>query len=142
MQFTLGPMRAIRHEAGQAVVELALSLPIFVGILVGGLETSRSLLATVGMTSAILAGAQYGALSVTAAADTAGIASAVRAEAARIPGATPSNPSVTSSIGTDSDGRTYVTMSGTFNLTTLFQYPGLPQSYTITRLATLQVRRG
>lgn len=135
-------MRAIRHDGGQAIVELALSLPLFVGILIGGLETSRSLLATVGMTSAVLAGVQYGALSASASANTAGIESAVRAEAARLPGASPSNPAVTSRTGTDSAGRSYVTVSGTFILTTLFSYPGIPQSYTITRSATLQVRRG
>lgn len=127
-------------DRGQSIVETALSVPLLAAMLVGTLEASRLLLATVALTSGVLAGAQYGALSSTSAADTTGIATAVRSETTPI-GGTSSNPTVTSSTATDGNGETYVTVSSTYSWSSLFKFPGLPQTVSITRSAVTQVRR-
>lgn len=135
-----GRSGAAASEAGQSIVEIALSIPVLLVLLIGTLEGARALLATVVLTSAVAAGAQYGALSSANASDSTGIAAAVRTEAGSI-GATPSNPVVTGSTGTDGYGEKYVAVTATFTWSSLFAYPGLPRSLAITRSATLQVRR-
>ncbi len=130
----------VRSERGQSLVETALALPILAVMLIGTLEGARLLLATLALTGGVMAGAQYGALSTTSAADTAGIASAVRSETTPI-GGTPTNPTVTSATGTDSTDETYVSVTGVYAWRSLLDYPGLPRTVTITRTAVLQVRR-
>lgn len=129
-----------RSELGQSIVEIALSVPVLLVLLIGALDGARALLATVVLTSAAMAGAQHGALSSANAADSAGIAGVVREEAASI-GATSTNPTVATSTGTDAYGEKYVSVTATFTWTSLVAYPGLPSSVLITRSATLQVRR-
>lgn len=132
-------MRSRIGEAGQSLVETALALPILAVTLIGTLEGVRLLLATVALTSGVLSGAQYGALGSSYSTDTTNIAAAVRNETTPI-GGTSSNPTVTSSTATDSNSETYVTVSATYSWTSLFRYPGLPQSVSITRSAVMQVR--
>jgi len=132
-------MRSHIEAGGQSLVETALMLPIIAIMLVGTLDAARLLLATVALTSGVLAGSQYGALSSTYAVDTSGIASAVRNETTPI-GGTSTNPTVTSSTGTDGNSETYVTVSATYSWSSLFAYPGLPRSISITRSAVMQVR--
>lgn len=118
---------------------MALSLPIMAAMLLGSFEGVRVLLATIAVTSGVLAGAEYGALGATSAADAAGIAAAVRDETTPV-GGTSTNPSVSSSTGTDANGETYVSVTATYSWSSLLAYPGLPRSISITRSAVMQVR--
>lgn len=127
-------------EAGQSLVETALALPILATMLIGAAEGARLLLAAIALTSGVMAGAQYGALSPSNAGDVAGIESAVRLETTPV-GGTASNPVVTTSTGTDGAGETYLSVAGTYTWRSLFSYPGLPSSVAITRSAVQQVRR-
>ncbi len=127
-------------EAGQSLVEVSLSAPLLVTLLVGMYEGTRMLLAAIVLQTGTLAGAQYGALSPTNSTDTAGIATAVQNEVT-LAQASPTNPVITSSTATDTNAETFVTVQGTFTVRTLFAYPGLPNSFVITRSATLRVRR-
>lgn len=122
------------------MVETALVLPVLLIALLGVFDLSRALLATTVMQSAVQAGADYGALSETNAADSAAIAVAVRTEAA-LSGASATNPSVTSATATDAQGDTQLTVRATFTLTPVVAYPGLPPTFAITRTAVAQVRR-
>lgn len=129
-----------RAEPGQSVLETALTLPVLLLILLGIVDGARLLLAGVVLQTAVLAGAQYGALSPQSAADQAGIDAAVRNEI-RFPQVGPDNPTVTAASSTDSNGELRITVTGTFTVTTLFTYPGLPQSFTFSRTTIMQVRR-
>lgn len=115
-------------------------VPVLLIALLGAFDVSRALLATTVMQSAVLAGADYGALSVNNANDPAGIAAAVRTEAA-LPGASATNPSVSSTMTTDAQGEKQLTVSATFTLTPVLSYPGLPTTFAITRTAVAQVKR-
>ncbi len=136
---TRRPPPIVSNQAGQSIVETALALPVMLVVLIGTFEGVRLLLATIALSSGVLAGAEYGALSSTNAADTTGIATAVRNETTPI-GGTSTNPTVTSSTGTDGNGETVLTVSATYAWSSLYQYPGLPQSVSITRSAVMQVR--
>lgn len=127
-------------DAGQSIVETALTVPIVLILLIAAFDGSRGLLAGTVIQSAVLAGAQYGALSAANATDTSGIATAVRNEVV-LPQASSTNPTISSSTATDSDGETRVTVTATFTMTALLPYPGLPSTFVITRSAVLQVRR-
>ncbi len=126
-------------DAGQSVVETALTLPIMAVMLIGTLEGVRVLLATIAVTSGVLAGAEYGGLGPASATDAAGIAAAVRNETTPI-GGTATNPAVTSTTGTDASGETFVSVSATYAWSSLLAYPGLPRSVSITRSAVMPVR--
>lgn len=134
------PEGSARAEEGQSVVETALSLPLLILVLLGVADGARLLLAGVVLQTAVMAGAQYGALSPQSATDFPGIDAAVRNEM-RFPQAGPNNPAITLATSTDANGELRVNVYGTFTLTTIFGYPGLPQSFTLSRAATLQVRR-
>ncbi len=131
---------AVRGSGGQAIVETALILPVLLIVLIASFDGARALLAGSVIQSAAQAGAQYGALSSSNAADASGIASTVRAEVV-LPQATGTNPTVTSSTGTDAQGETQLTVSATYTMTALLPYPGLPSTFTITRRAVVQVQR-
>ena len=132
--------RWIGEDRGQSIVETALVLPLALVVLIGAFDGARALLTTEVLQTAALAGAQYGALSAASSSDTAGIAAAVRAEVV-LPQASPTNPTIASSTATDAQGERQVTVQATFTQTALLPYPGLPSTFTITRSATLQVRR-
>ena len=127
-------------DAGQSIVETALVLPFLLVLIIGTVEAARLLLATIALTTAVTAGAQYGALYPENASDTAGIDAAVRTELA-IAGATATNPVVTSTTGEDDEDERYVRVQATFTWTSLVAYPGLPRSVDFTRAALLQVHR-
>lgn len=129
-----------RQEGGQGIVETALIVPVLLIALIASFDASRALLASSVVQSAVLAGAQFGALSSSNAADTSGIASAVRAEVV-LPQATSTNPTVSSSTATDAQSETQLTVSATFTMTALLPYPGLPSTFTVTRTAVVQVHR-
>lgn len=127
-------------QDGQSIVETALLLPMLLILLIGAFDGARALLAATVIQSAVLAGAQYGALSAANAADASGIASAVRQEVV-LPQASGSNPTVSSSTTTDAQGETQITVSATFTMTVLLPYPGLPSTFSVTRSAATQVQR-
>src|SRR4051794_9059170 len=69
--------RRASRERGAALVELAVSLPLLLILLVGTLDFGRAFRATMVVTAAARAGALYGAQTLQKAGDTTGITSAV-----------------------------------------------------------------
>lgn len=60
-------------ESGQALIELAVSLPLFLVLLLGAAEMARLAYMAIEVTEAAKAAAQYGAQNATSSVDTAGI---------------------------------------------------------------------
>lgn len=79
----------MKADGGQSLVELALTMPILIALLVGAVEFGRMAFAGIEVQNAALAGVKYGAQDTTTAADTTGIQSAASADAPDITLGTP-----------------------------------------------------
>jgi Flp pilus assembly protein TadG len=150
--------------SGQSLLEVALLLPMLVALLLGVIELGRYSYISILVGNAARAGAAYGAQSLAQAIDTAGIQSAATNDF-RFNGQIPGSLTVTSSTscGCDTGGTitgaqcstitnsnagscnlpghwvvmVSVTASGAFN--SLFNYPGIPSTLTVSSTATLRV---
>ena len=78
------PSAARANNSGQALVELALTLPLFFLVLMGTAELARVVYVLLEVTNAAEAAARYGAQNSTTASDTAGIQRAAQIDAANI----------------------------------------------------------
>jgi Flp pilus assembly protein TadG len=147
-----------RTEAGAALVELAVALPLLAVILVGTIDFGQAFRLAMMTTNAARAGAQYGAQSLSTSADSAGMGAArdaVFAANGVTPGAAPA-PVRWCECATDAGvfgGATActaacpagqhlvvsvsVTAVGTFSM--INPFPGLPSGVTITRTASQRV---
>jgi Flp pilus assembly protein TadG len=155
--------RILRPQSGQSLVEVALLTPLLLAVLVGGIELGRYAYIAILVGNAARAGAGYGAQSLVQSVDTTGIQTAADDDF-QSNGQNVSNLKVTSSTscGCDNGGTTTsaacstssnsnagtctsghwvvmvsVTASGTFN--SLFSYPGIPKSISVSNTATLRV---
>lgn len=153
----------LRPQSGQSLVEVALLTPLLLAILVGGIELGRYAYIAILVGNAARAGAGYGAQSLVQSVDTTSIQTAADNDF-QSNGQNVSNLTVTSSTscGCDNGGTTTsaactsssnssagtctsghwvvmvsVTASGTFN--SLFSYPGIPKSISVSKTATLRV---
>lgn len=149
-----------RRERGAALVEFALVLPLLIALLVGIIEIGRLTYFAIQVANAAHAGAQYGALGfpnaasgnmqVVATKDGQNSISSTSAQyvcACWNPATgseTPSVPSLAgcgSSCSTGGHLVTYAQVSATGTLHALFNYGflGLPNQWTVTRVATIRV---
>ena len=154
--------RSIRRhrQSGQSLVELALMLPFLLLLLMGVIELGRYSYIGILVGNAARAGAAYGTQSLVKSVDTTGISASADNDFQNN-GQSVSNLTVTSSVscGCDSGGAITtatctgtgagtcaagqwavtltVTASGTFN--SLFNYPGIPASISITRTSVMRV---
>jgi Flp pilus assembly protein TadG len=133
-----------RSEAGGALVETALTLPLLVLMILGAVEFSRVAYASLEVVSAARAGVSYGAQTGGTAADLQGITYAAQHDAANVTtlqvvSATSSyacsNPSETST-GANTDCPTShieqtLTVVTQATLDPMIHVPGLPTTYTI-----------
>ena len=153
----------LRSQSGQSLVEVALLTPILLALLVGGIEFGRYAYLSILVGNAARAGAAYGAQSLPQSVDTADIQTAADNDFQNN-GQNINSLTVTSttSCGCDNGGTltsatcsvtantsagtcaaghwvvmVQVTASGTFN--SLFSYPGIPKSISVSRTATLRV---
>jgi Flp pilus assembly protein TadG len=151
-------------QRGQTILELALLLPMLLLLLLGVIELGRYAFISILVGNAARAGAAYGAESLVSSVDAVGIAAAADNDFQNN-GQDVNNLMVTSfpSCGCDSAGTitavagcttasnpnaaicatghwvvmVSVTASGTFN--SIFNYPGIPKSITLSKTATLRV---
>jgi Flp pilus assembly protein TadG len=154
--FWLGPdERRCKHrrKSGQSAVELALTLPVLIVLLLVALDFARLYYMSMEVTDAARAGAQYGAQNRTAAANTLGIEQAACNSMQNI-SCTPGTNAVatnfcqcsgtTVSCTTPGTCASYVqdfvqvTTSATFS--TIVPYPGIASSVPLTGSATMQVQ--
>lgn len=129
-------------EAGNALVEFALTLPVLVALILGAVEMGWVTFASIEVTNAARAGASYGCQNSTSAADTTGIQNTAALDAPDIPlGTTSVSKSCMCSDGsastcqpTDCSGsniETILTVNTQATVTPLFHVPGLPTTFTL-----------
>src|ERR1700739_528945 len=150
--------------SGQSLLEVALLTPMLLALLLGAIELGRYAYISILVGKAARAGAAYGAQNLVLSVDTTGIQTAAENDFQNN-GQNTSNllVSSTTSCGCDSNGTVTpasscstatdrtggtcasrhwvvmlsVTAYGTFN--SLFNYPGIPKSLTVSNTATLRV---
>lgn len=146
-----------RSVRGSSTAELALILPVMIGLLLGALDYARVFYWAQAVTHASAVGAMYGAQSLTMSQDTAGMVNAATIAATDISGfSTAAGRSCTcwsASAGTEtamgtctstcaspSVVRIYVTVSSTGIFSTFINYPGIPSTITINRVARMRAQ--
>ena len=145
----LSGVRSISHvevkskcDAGNALVEFALTLPVLVALILGAVELGWVTYGSIEVMNAARAGASYGCQNSTAAGDTTGIQNTAALDAPDIPlGTTTVTTSCTCSDGsastcqpTDCSGssiETILTVNTQATVTPLFHLPGLPTTLTL-----------
>jgi TadE-like protein len=139
---TFGRRMGVQSDSGQALVELAVILPVAVALLVGIAEIGRYANACIVVGHAARAGAQYAIQNRVTASDNAGITNAAQADA---PGftdltVTPSHfctcadGSSSTCEPTDCSGSRiieYVKVNTQINMQCMFNYPGFPSSFDV-----------
>jgi len=152
--------RICHPQSGQSLVEVALMLPFLLLLLLGVIEIGRYAYVGILVGNAARAGAAYGVQSLAQSVDTVGITNAADSDFQNN-GQSVSNLTVSSSVacGCDSSGTVAaaactgvgagicasghwtvtvtVTTSGTFS--SLFSYPGIPASISVSRVSTMRV---
>ena len=131
-------------DCGQALLETALTLPLLALLLVGAVELGRVAYASIAVSNAARAGAQYGAQNGGTAGDTTGISVAAANEAPNLTGlTTTSSYSCVCSDGTASDCsnaatdcpnshiETIVVVKTQFAFNSLIHVPGIPAAFTL-----------
>lgn len=148
-----------RCQSGQSLVELALALPVFTLLLLGGAELARLAYASIQVTNAAKAAVQYGDQnSAYASTDDNGMTIAAQEDAFGLAGLTVTshrdyqcsnapgvllpvdsndNPSNLSCTGFQLEHILTVTTTASFD--PLIHVPGLPTTYTLTAHATQMV---
>lgn len=137
----------IRGLRGQTVVEVALLLPVLLLLLVGLIEIGRYAYFDILISNAARAGAQYGAQSLIQAADVAGIRTAAQNDglAAMTITATQQCGCAAGALGGCPTGAVcpqplvYVQVTASDRYNSLFRYPGIPRSLTLTSTVTMRV---
>lgn len=151
----------LRNTAGNAIIELCLLLPLLFALLIGAVEFGRFAYASIEVSNAAHAGAQYGAQSHATASDNAGMIQAAKNDAADIEGLTVTTsaasgaslcvcsnnqqktPSACSSIIISCSARTLecvqVTTSATIHA--MFNAPYIPKTQQVVGQATMMVEK-
>jgi Flp pilus assembly protein TadG len=134
-------LKKLKADRGQALIELALTVPLFALLLFGSLEIGKVIYASIELSDAAMAGVQYGTRSPTAAADTGGIQNAAAADAANLTINTNVSRSCVCSDGTastcqptDCSGsniETVLTVQTQATIDPLIHVAGLPNTFTV-----------
>ena len=141
------------RSPGQAIVEMAIVLPVLLLLFVGVVDFGRVYYTTMTVAHAARAGAQYGAQNNATSSDTAGIMQAGLAAAGDVPGVTvgarqfcqcESGATVDCILDptTCPEGvpQVYVEVTADKVFTTILNYPGIPSTSDVTRRVTLRVQ--
>ncbi len=136
-----GWMKRMKSERGQALVELALSVPLLGLLVFGSVEMGRVIYASIEVSDAAMAGVQYGTRNSTTAADAGGIQNAAAADAPNLTLVTTSsiscicsNGAASTCLSTDCPGaniETILTVQTQTTVDPLVHLPGLPTSLTL-----------
>lgn len=137
-------------ERGQNILEFAFFVPVILLLLVGAIEIGRLAYLSILVNNAAHAGVQYGAQSLATASDNTGMQNAALNDGQNISGLTAAashycscaDGSSSSCQATDCAGShrlVYVQVNTTGQFHSLFAYPGLPSSYTVTGEAVMRV---
>jgi hypothetical protein len=142
-------------DTGQALIELALTLPVLVLILLGAAEFARFAWAAIETANAARAGVQYGAQTQITASDNTGMQTAALNDGVNLTGltATPSHSCACASapstpvLCTGASGSCtglileYVQVNTTSTIKPLFNWPALPKTFTANGTAIMEVEQ-
>ena len=151
-----------RREAGQALVELAFTMPVLLLMLLGAIEFGQATYAAIEVSNAAKAAVQYAAMNGGAYYDSAGMTAAAQADGYDLNTllgttitATAATPTCSCSLSTDTctvnaapappTGCTNSHLFVTVNVTTtatftpIVHFPGLPTSFALTGSDTQEV---
>jgi Flp pilus assembly protein TadG len=145
---------AAPRQRGQALIELALALPVLLLLTVGIIEFGRVAYYSIEVSDAARVGAQYGAQSMADAANIINITQAIQNDTQDVPGGI-NPPTASLSCVCPGSGSVagacpaagctypivYVTVTTTYPLNTLFQYPGIPTTFNLTGVSIMPVQR-
>jgi Flp pilus assembly protein TadG len=140
----------IRGDKGNALLELAFTVPILTLLLLGAVQFAQVEYASIEVSNAALAGVQYGVQDATTSADTTGIGNAAADDAPNITlGPTTathtcicSNGSASNCTATACPGsnpETILTVTTQATITPFLRLPGLPATYTVQGQAVQKV---
>src|ERR1035441_2990542 len=146
-------LTATREDAGQALIELALTAPLFFLLLLGATEFGILAYDGIEVSNAARAGVAYGSQSSATAADLAGMRTAATSDGSDVGGvsataiqfwscsSTPStqNSSPPTCSGTGNHVLHYVQVKTTAVVSSTIHVSGLPSSYTLHGLAIMRV---
>lgn len=147
-------------DSGQGLIELALTLPLLMLILLGAAEFARFAWASIETANAARAGVQYGAQNQISASDNPGMQTAALNDGVNLSGliatpshscacasaplapvvCTPAPPALPSCASTDIIIE-YVQVNTTSTITPLFRWPGLPTTFTANGSAIMEVQQ-
>lgn len=141
----------VRASAGQAVVELALCLPLLLLITAGVLDLSRAFYFADAVVGAARAGTEWASVNSSQSGAITSIQNAALADASNLSGLTATasaacqcddGTGVSCSSGHCSSGavRTYVTVSTSYGFQTLGVYPYIARPLTLTGLSRVRVQ--
>jgi Flp pilus assembly protein TadG len=152
-----GSHSVLTRENGQALIELALTLPLFLLILMGAAEYARFAWGSIETANAARAGVQYGAQSNVTAADTGGIQTAALNDGVNLTGltvtpsyscacSTAATTTITCSTALSSCASpdvilVYVQVNTSSTIAPLYHWPGLPTTFTARGSAVMQVEQ-
>lgn len=147
--------RATRSQAGTALLEFVLALPLLMLLLLGAVEIGRYAYFAIQVGNAARAGVQYGAQNGVTALDSSGIVSAAKADGNTSIAALNVSPtnycecwdgssgsSVSCSTATCPTGShvvEYVQVTVSGSVDPLFHYPFLPSTLTVSNTATMRI---
>ncbi len=130
------------------MVEVAALTPVLVVVLLGAADLSRVYYLSIALNNAARAGVQYGVQNSTTAANTSGMQTAAANDASGISGISttaseycqcPTGAAFSCSTSNScSDKRVYVKVVTSATFTTLFNYPGIPHTVSLTSQAVMR----
>lgn len=140
--FTFGCRLGIKSESGQAIIEMAVILPVAIGLLVGIAEVGRYANESILVSHAARAGVQYAAQNRVAASSNTQIIQAAKNDAPSLTTmtVTPShfctcaNGASSTCTGSDCSGSRiieYVKVDTQVEMPNFISYPGFPKSFTV-----------
>jgi Flp pilus assembly protein TadG len=156
MRAVISVLRAVaRAEEGGALQELALSVLVFASLLIGLIELGRFAYYSILVANAASAGVQYGAQTLETANDTSGMVTAATNDGGGTVSADATNYCVCYSAGAESNKTEpcssppnctgsqhvvyYVQVTASGSYTSLFHFPGIPTSLSVSRTAVMRV---
>jgi len=152
--------RQLQGESGGALVEIALCIPLLGGpILIGTVETGMALYDSIEVSNAAHAGAAYGMMSATYAADSTGMIAAAQGEAGGIGSSLTVTPTAYFACSQSIGGNQYTTQTAANSACTgasnhtlefvrvttsasvpiPFRVPGLPTSFNLAATSVMEV---
>ena len=131
--------RRLAGTAGQASVELAVTLPLMLLILLGTVDLGRVYHASISTANGARAGVQYASSSPAAAGDVTGVQNAVAAEMGTLADIPGGNPVVTLNSAADASGYLQATVAVAYTFRTLVPWPAIPSEIRMARQVSMRV---